>query len=62
MIGALRAGWEDVVGIELDAEYLPILRARIERWLSVPSDTAVKEALRLAKAKQSRSRNTPPSL
>jgi hypothetical protein len=29
MIGALLAGWDDVVGIERDPEFLPILRARV---------------------------------
>ena len=31
MIGALRAGWDDVVGIELNAEYAAIARLRLAR-------------------------------
>jgi hypothetical protein len=33
MIGALLAGWPMVVGIEREADYLPIARARIAHWL-----------------------------
>ena len=29
MIGALRAGWDEVVGVEIEAEYVEIARARI---------------------------------
>lgn len=36
MIGCLRAGWEEVIGIEREATYVEIARARIERWLQVP--------------------------
>ena len=32
MIGALLAGWEEVVGIEQDAEYCELARARIAHW------------------------------
>lgn len=32
MIGAMLAGWEEVVGIEMDAEYAEIARRRIEHW------------------------------
>jgi hypothetical protein len=31
IIGALQAGWDEVVGIERDAEYIAIARARIKR-------------------------------
>ena len=31
-IGAMQAGWEDVLGIEMDAEYVEIGRARIRYW------------------------------
>lgn len=31
-IGALRAGWDEVVGIERDPAYVAIASARIERW------------------------------
>lgn len=32
MIGAMLAGWEDVQGIELEAEHIPIARARLAYW------------------------------
>lgn len=45
MIGALRAGWSEVVGIERDPEYATIARARIARWAEVPDDFEPAEAL-----------------
>jgi hypothetical protein len=33
-IGAMQAGWEQVTGVELTEEYLPIARARVEHWQS----------------------------
>lgn len=33
MIGALQAGWEEVIGVELTEEYIPIAEARIKYWL-----------------------------
>lgn len=38
MIGAIRAGWEDVEGVEMDATYVDAARARIARWREVPDD------------------------
>ena len=35
MIGALRAGWESIVGIEQDADFVEIARARLQRWSEV---------------------------
>ena len=32
MIGAMLAGWEDVVGVELTPEYIPIAEARLSFW------------------------------
>ena len=32
MIGALRAGWEDIIGIELEEEYCKIAEARLKYW------------------------------
>ena len=32
MIGAILAGWEEVTGVELTDEYIPIAEARIEHW------------------------------
>ena len=36
MIGALLASWEEVVGIEMDAEYAEIARARLAHWAAQP--------------------------
>lgn len=32
MIGAMLAGWEDVQGVELEADHIPIARARLDYW------------------------------
>lgn len=40
MIGALLAGWEDVLGIELEREYADIARARLAWWTYQPRDVA----------------------
>lgn len=37
MIGALRAGWAEVVGIERDEAYCEIARARLSRWADIPA-------------------------
>ena len=37
MIGAMRAGWADIVGIEKDPEYVAIAEARLKRWADVPA-------------------------
>lgn len=37
MIGAMLAGWEEVVGIESDPEYCEIARARIAWWAKQPA-------------------------
>lgn len=35
MIGAYQAGWECIIGVEKEAEYVDIAKARIEYWLSL---------------------------
>jgi hypothetical protein len=35
-IGAMQAGWEEVVGVELTEEYIPIAKARVEYWSRKP--------------------------
>lgn len=40
-IGAARAGWDEVVCVEREAEYIPILEARIARWSKVPPGMSV---------------------
>lgn len=32
MIGAMLAGWDEVIGIEMSVEYTPIARARLDWW------------------------------
>jgi hypothetical protein len=32
MIGALLAGWDEIVGIELEPDYASIARARLTWW------------------------------
>jgi len=32
MIGAHKAGWDEVIGVELEREYVEIARARLEHW------------------------------
>jgi site-specific DNA-methyltransferase (adenine-specific) len=36
MIGAHRAGWEEITGVELSDEYAKIASARLEHWTNVP--------------------------
>lgn len=55
MVAALRAGWDEVVGIQREADadergYLEIARARLERWSQVPMDMDEDEAIAGAKA------------
>ncbi|KKL83269.1 hypothetical protein LCGC14_1976460, partial [marine sediment metagenome] len=32
MIGAMQAGWDEVVGVEQDSGYSKIARCRLEHW------------------------------
>jgi hypothetical protein len=36
MIGAHQAGWEEITGIEMEAEYIQIAEARLRYWTSKP--------------------------
>ena len=36
-IGALRAGWDEIIGIEREPEYVAIAKARLTRWEQVPA-------------------------
>jgi hypothetical protein len=38
IIGARRAGWDEIVGIEGDAEYAEIAKARLDRWAQIPEN------------------------
>lgn len=37
IIGAIRAGWDHVIGIERDPDFVTIAEARIARWAEVPA-------------------------
>jgi hypothetical protein len=37
ILGAVRAGWEEIEGIERDAGFVKIARARIKRWSEIPA-------------------------
>lgn len=50
MIGAMRAGWDEIVGIERDVRYLPILRARLDRWSQVPAHLEPEDVSQIARA------------
>jgi site-specific DNA-methyltransferase (adenine-specific) len=44
MIGAMRAGWSEIVGIEREAEHVEVARARLARWAQVPANVEPSEA------------------
>jgi len=44
MVGAMRAGWTTIVGIEREAEYVEIARARLHRWSQVPANVDPSES------------------
>ncbi len=46
MIGAMLAGWEEIEGVELTDEYLPIAKARIDYWKAKPKQLAMFERVR----------------
>ena len=43
MIGALLAGWDEVVGIELEADYRRIAEARLRHWATHAHEVGVVE-------------------
>lgn len=45
MIGALQAGWNEVVGVELTEEYIPIAEARIAHWTKVVETESVQVSM-----------------
>lgn len=52
-IGAMRAGWDEIVGVELTPEYIPIAKARIEYWQSQnATPTAPKHSKPVAASKR----------
>jgi hypothetical protein len=48
ILGAMRAGWDEIVGIEREPEYIAIAHARIARWSQVPLSMDEGEAVRQA--------------
>lgn len=45
MVGALRAGWDHVIGIERDEKFIDFAHARIDRWMSCPTHLTVEQIL-----------------
>lgn len=41
MVGALQAGWGEVIGVELTEEYIPIAEARIKHWTKEPDQSSL---------------------
>jgi hypothetical protein len=59
MIGAMRAGWDEIVGVQRVANdderaYVKIAEARLRRWAEIPAHLDVKPVLRAARAAASR--------
>lgn len=52
MIGALRAGWEHIVGVEWTAEYLPYARARLQFWHEQRGSAKAREVARAVQKTQ----------
>lgn len=50
MIAALRAGWDEVVGVELLGEYAVIAEARLTRWAEVAAHLEPAELERAVEA------------
>jgi site-specific DNA-methyltransferase (adenine-specific) len=48
VIGAMRAGWDEIHGIELEEEFVTIARARIARWSEAPAHLSVDEIVEAA--------------
>lgn len=54
MIGAMRAGWDEIVGVEREADYCEIARARLARWSEVPAKMSEQEAVGEARTEKKR--------
>lgn len=44
-IGAYRAGWDEIVGIERESDFVQIANARLVRWAEVPTTMSEAEAV-----------------
>lgn len=54
MIGAMRAGWDEIIGVQRvssddERSYVEIAKARLQRWADAPGHLAVKQVLKAAK-------------
>jgi site-specific DNA-methyltransferase (adenine-specific) len=56
MIGAILAGWETVIGVEMTGEYIPVAQARLKYW---QAQTPVAKAAVPAKAKKASKKSSP---
>jgi hypothetical protein len=54
MIGAEQAGWEEIVGVEQNAGYCRIARARLKHWSRKASTTLLAAARRPRRAANAR--------
>jgi len=45
MIGAHLAGWEEIVGVEMEREYVEIARARLAYWTTRPTQLVLEELI-----------------
>jgi len=59
MIGCLLAGWDEVVGIEKDAGYVAVARARLEWWRRAIGKYGTPLEPKLVLEEKSRSRFPP---
>ena len=50
MIGALRAGWDDVTGIELESNYVKIALARLKHWTGKSAELTKKPVSAVVKS------------
>lgn len=61
LIGAMRAGWDEIVGVQRVANdeeraYVQIAEARLRRWAEIPAHLDVKPILRAARAAASKTK------
>jgi hypothetical protein len=54
MVGALRVGWEEVVGVEMSKEYVPIGQARLRYWADMDEAQQRRFSGRIEKEKKAK--------
>ena len=57
MIGAMVAGWDEIVGIEREATYVPIAKARLAWWAEHPDGVPEQPSAVMSRAKAERGRS-----